>query len=158
MSQVVELRFFGGLSVQETADVLNVSPETVMRDWQTGRPGSFESSVTRNRRQSVLVSDSRTFGDVSQLAICTILGASQVYDFKDGEMSEWFKEHAWKACVGETLPRVRIPLSPPPNLFYRDEFAISVDPVATMLPRLGTTAGDSSSRIALSIAVGLRCI
>ena len=29
-------------------------------------------------------------------------------------MSEWLKEHAWKACVGETLPRVRIPLSPPP--------------------------------------------
>jgi hypothetical protein len=28
-------------------------------------------------------------------------------------MSEWLKEHAWKACVGETLPRVRIPLSPP---------------------------------------------
>src|SRR6218665_1854741 len=26
-------------------------------------------------------------------------------------MSEWLKEHAWKACVGETLPRVRIPLS-----------------------------------------------
>src|SRR5262249_38175321 len=34
---------------------------------------------------------------------------------KNGEMSEWLKEHAWKACVGETLPRVRIPLSPPPN-------------------------------------------
>ena len=32
-----------------------------------------------------------------------------------GEMSEWLKEHAWKACVGETLPRVRIPLSPPIN-------------------------------------------
>lgn len=31
-------------------------------------------------------------------------------------MSEWFKEHAWNACVGETLPRVRIPLSPPFNL------------------------------------------
>ena len=30
-----------------------------------------------------------------------------------GEMSEWFKEHAWKACVQETVPRVRIPLSPP---------------------------------------------
>ena len=28
-------------------------------------------------------------------------------------MSEWFKEHAWKACVGGTLPWVRIPLSPP---------------------------------------------
>src|SRR6266481_6166183 len=33
----------------------------------------------------------------------------------NGEMSEWLKEHAWKACVGETLPRVRIPLSPPPS-------------------------------------------
>src|SRR5438876_4346926 len=29
-------------------------------------------------------------------------------------MSEWLKEHAWKACVGATLPWVRIPLSPPP--------------------------------------------
>jgi RNA polymerase sigma factor (TIGR02999 family) len=33
-SQVVELRFFGGLSVEETAEVLNVSPETIMRDWK----------------------------------------------------------------------------------------------------------------------------
>jgi len=32
-SQVVELRFFGGLSVEETAEVLNVSRETVKRDW-----------------------------------------------------------------------------------------------------------------------------
>ena len=31
--RVVELRFFGGLTVAETADVLKVSPETVMRDW-----------------------------------------------------------------------------------------------------------------------------
>lgn len=37
MSQVVELRFFAGLTVQETADVLNVSPETVMRDWKTAK-------------------------------------------------------------------------------------------------------------------------
>lgn len=37
MGQVVELRFFGGLSVEETADVLNVSPETVMRDWKTAK-------------------------------------------------------------------------------------------------------------------------
>jgi RNA polymerase sigma-70 factor, ECF subfamily len=37
MSQVVELRFFGGLSVDETADVLNLSPETVMRDWKTAK-------------------------------------------------------------------------------------------------------------------------
>ena len=33
-SQIVELRFFGGLSVEETAEVLKVSPETVMRDWK----------------------------------------------------------------------------------------------------------------------------
>jgi RNA polymerase sigma factor (TIGR02999 family) len=33
-SQVVELRFFGGLSVEETAEVLKISPETVMRDWK----------------------------------------------------------------------------------------------------------------------------
>jgi len=37
MSQIVELRFFGGLSVQETADVLKVSAETVMRDWKTAK-------------------------------------------------------------------------------------------------------------------------
>jgi len=33
-SQVVELRFFGGLSVEETAEVLKISEETVMRDWK----------------------------------------------------------------------------------------------------------------------------
>ena len=32
-SQIVELRFFGGLSIDETAEALNVSPGTVMRDW-----------------------------------------------------------------------------------------------------------------------------
>jgi RNA polymerase sigma factor (TIGR02999 family) len=32
-SKMVELRFFGGLSVEETAEVLNVSPHTVARDW-----------------------------------------------------------------------------------------------------------------------------
>lgn len=29
-----------------------------------------------------------------------------------GEVSEWLKEHAWKACVGLRPPRVRIPVSP----------------------------------------------
>lgn len=32
--RVVELRYFGGLSVEETAEVLKVSPDTVMRDWR----------------------------------------------------------------------------------------------------------------------------
>ena len=31
--QMVELRFFGGLSIEETAEILGVSPGTVMRDW-----------------------------------------------------------------------------------------------------------------------------
>ena len=36
-AQVVEMRFFGGLSVEETAEVLKVSAVTVMRDWSTAR-------------------------------------------------------------------------------------------------------------------------
>jgi RNA polymerase sigma factor (TIGR02999 family) len=36
-ARVVELRYFGGLSVEETADVLRVSPKTVMRDWQLAK-------------------------------------------------------------------------------------------------------------------------
>jgi len=36
-AQVVEMRFFGGLSVEETAEVLKVSPVTVMRDWSTAK-------------------------------------------------------------------------------------------------------------------------
>lgn len=36
-AQVIELRFFGGLSVEETAQVLKVSPQTVMRDWRLAR-------------------------------------------------------------------------------------------------------------------------
>jgi DNA-directed RNA polymerase specialized sigma24 family protein len=35
--QVVEMRFFGGLSVEETAEVLKVSTITVMRDWSTAK-------------------------------------------------------------------------------------------------------------------------
>ena len=36
-SRVVEMRFFGGLSIQETAEVLNVSQETVLRDWRLAK-------------------------------------------------------------------------------------------------------------------------
>jgi RNA polymerase sigma factor (TIGR02999 family) len=37
LGQIVELRFFGGLSIEETALVLCVSPATVKRDWRTAR-------------------------------------------------------------------------------------------------------------------------
>jgi RNA polymerase sigma-70 factor, ECF subfamily len=36
-AKVIELRFFGGLTVEETAKVLQVSPDTVMRDWRLAR-------------------------------------------------------------------------------------------------------------------------
>jgi RNA polymerase sigma factor (TIGR02999 family) len=36
-SEIVVMRFFGGLSVEETAAVLEVSPDTVMRDWQLAK-------------------------------------------------------------------------------------------------------------------------
>lgn len=45
-AKVVELRFFGGLSVQETASVLKVSEQTVLRDWRLARTwleGEMES-------------------------------------------------------------------------------------------------------------------
>jgi RNA polymerase sigma-70 factor, ECF subfamily len=36
-AQVIELRFFGGLSIEETAEVLKISPQSVMRDWKLAR-------------------------------------------------------------------------------------------------------------------------
>lgn len=39
---VVELRYFGGLSVEETAEVLEVSPDTVMRDWKLAKAWLYQ--------------------------------------------------------------------------------------------------------------------
>jgi RNA polymerase sigma-70 factor, ECF subfamily len=36
-AKVIELRFFGGLSVEETAEVLKISPQSVMRDWKLAK-------------------------------------------------------------------------------------------------------------------------
>ena len=36
-NRVVEMRYFGGLTVEETAEALQVSPETVARDWRLAR-------------------------------------------------------------------------------------------------------------------------
>jgi RNA polymerase sigma-70 factor, ECF subfamily len=46
-AQVVELRFFGGLSVDETAEVLRVSPITVMREWRTAKAWLYRELSTR---------------------------------------------------------------------------------------------------------------
>ena len=45
-SRVVELRFFGGLSVKETASILEVSPDTVMRDWKLAKAWLFREMGT----------------------------------------------------------------------------------------------------------------
>jgi len=42
-SEVVELRYFGGLTVEETATALGVSPETVMRDWKLAK--AWQASI-----------------------------------------------------------------------------------------------------------------
>ena len=36
-SRIVELRFFGGLTIEETAEVLGLSPATIKREWSTAR-------------------------------------------------------------------------------------------------------------------------
>jgi RNA polymerase sigma-70 factor (ECF subfamily) len=53
-SKVLEMRFFGGLSVEETAEVLGVSPITVMRDW------NFARAWLRRELSSAGMSDSGT--------------------------------------------------------------------------------------------------
>jgi RNA polymerase sigma factor (TIGR02999 family) len=47
-SQMVELRFFGGLTVEETAEVLKVSPETVHRDWKVSKVWLLRAMDTGN--------------------------------------------------------------------------------------------------------------
>jgi RNA polymerase sigma-70 factor (ECF subfamily) len=51
-SRVVELRFFGGLSVEETAGVLKVSPETVMRDWRLAKAWLLRELSEQERHES----------------------------------------------------------------------------------------------------------
>ena len=46
-AQVVELRFLGGLSVEETAEVLRISPVTVMRDWSSARAWLYREMTSR---------------------------------------------------------------------------------------------------------------
>src|SRR6059058_636233 len=48
--QVVEMRFFGGLSVEETAEVLKVSTVTVKRDWRAARAWLYRELTTHGLR------------------------------------------------------------------------------------------------------------
>jgi len=46
-SRVVEMRFFGGLSIEETAEVLGISPSTVKRDWAAAKAWLYRDMSTR---------------------------------------------------------------------------------------------------------------
>ena len=62
-----------------------------------------------------------------------------------GEVSEWPKEHAWKACVRGTVPRVRIPPSPPPFSFHVPRSTFQVDKYRTVQREL--TVSSSNGRL-----------
>jgi hypothetical protein len=78
-------------------------------------------------------------------------------------MSEWLKEHAWKACVGETLPWVRIPLSPPTSLLNAHSLASRTCPVwrdvlrCSIPPSPSFARRDRESRLAPDIAPAFAC-
>jgi DNA-directed RNA polymerase specialized sigma24 family protein len=47
---VVELRYFGGLSVEEAAEALGISPETAKRDWKVARAWLFGELTGKTRK------------------------------------------------------------------------------------------------------------
>lgn len=50
-SQVVELRFFGGLSIEETAEVLKIAPITVMREWNAAKAWLYGELIRKEDNQ-----------------------------------------------------------------------------------------------------------
>jgi hypothetical protein len=65
-------------------------------------------------------------------------------------VAEWLKAHAWNACIGETLSRVRIPLSPP--LEWRTELSSLPDNVAV---ELGEVAPARASLFVFSLDLAM---
>lgn len=53
-SRVVELRYFGGLTIEETADVLGISPETAKRDWRMAKAWLFDALTRKGDDASSL--------------------------------------------------------------------------------------------------------
>src|ERR1700686_1434623 len=78
-----------------------------------------------------------------------------------GEMSERFKEHAWKACVGETRPWVRIPPSPPCSLLFSPSWLCSarmIDDAAHNAWRLRETACTDSLECGVGPSWQIHCV
>ncbi len=60
----------------------------------------------------------QSIGEISHSGAAPLAkSGSALQERPPGEMAEWLKAHAWKACVRETVPWVRIPLSPPSQRF-----------------------------------------
>jgi RNA polymerase sigma-70 factor (ECF subfamily) len=57
--QIIEMRFFGGLSVEETAEVLKVSPATVRRDWSIAKLWLYRELTGRTGHEPGRVEESR---------------------------------------------------------------------------------------------------
>ena len=64
-SQVVELRFFGGLEVKEAAEALKISPETVKRDWRFAKAWLLRSMSGEKAGDAALGTSAETPGDAS---------------------------------------------------------------------------------------------
>jgi len=52
-SRIVELRFFGGLSIEETAEIVGVSPATVKRDWVTAKAWLFRELFRSSKHETL---------------------------------------------------------------------------------------------------------
>ena len=78
-----------------------------------GYPG-FESLSLRHEQKKSIFQQCAPVAQLDRASVCGTGGrrfeSSRVYQ---GEMSEWLKEHAWKACKWVTVSGVRIPVSPP---------------------------------------------
>ena len=70
-----------------------------------------------------------------------------------GEVSEWLKEHAWKACIRSRVSRVRIPLSP-----KNESIVASIGPFATLgceprqVRKEATVVADAGAEVWLVLA------
>src|SRR5262249_10905687 len=56
-SRVIEMRFFGGLTVEETAEALDVSPDTVKRDWKLAKAWLLRELRQENSILSIRIHD-----------------------------------------------------------------------------------------------------
>ncbi len=82
--------------------------------YQLDDPGIADSSALSLARAAteVIVPALRSFAP-HPVSVRESPLSARLSKYRPGEVSERFKEHAWKACVGEILPWVQIPPSPP---------------------------------------------